>query len=111
MRGGEPQLGPAMADSGLPVETPPPPLGDTTDESAPGLPTPAETLRRASLGGTATQPGICSAEGPDARPDDRGPSPKARRIVTSGCSTWNEPVNQLKSLERQFHVEQSQVLT
>ena len=41
----------------------------------------------------------------------RGPSPKARRIVTSGCSTWNEPVNQLKSLERQFHVEQSQVLT
>jgi hypothetical protein len=71
MRGGEPQLGPAMADSGLPVETPPPPLGDTTDESAPGLPTPVRMIR--------------------------GPSPKAWRIVTSGCSTWNEPVNQLKA--------------
>jgi hypothetical protein len=97
MRGGEPQLGSAMADSGLPVETPPPPLGDTTDESAPGLPTPAETLRRASLGARPPSPGFALRRDPTPVRMIRGPSPKARRIVTSGCSTWNEPVNQLKA--------------
>jgi hypothetical protein len=61
--------------------------------------------------GTATQPGICSAEGPDARPDDPGPFTQGLAHRDQRMFHVERAGESAQSLERQFHVEQSQVLT
>jgi hypothetical protein len=110
MRRGEPQLGPAMADSGLPVETPPP-LGETTDESGPGLPTPAETLRRAALGARSPSQGFALRRDPTPVRMIRGPFAQGPAHRDQRMFHVERAGGSAQSLERQFHVEQSQVLT